>query len=110
MKVSEAIKRLEDRCTKADMILATADPTDSQRIRMDNARLYKEELTYLIKSISYIDTTPIHIVPKATLEKKSAQADFASIEEDGYFYQLVLLQTYPFGKVYLLYVEPISEL
>ena len=67
-------------------------------------------MEYLIKSIGYIENTPIHIVPKSILKKKSAQADFASVEEDGYYFQLIRLSTYPFGEAYLLYVAPLSEL
>ena len=115
MNVSEVIKRLNDRRVKAENIIncksqtATVD-AGAQPDRSENLRLYKDEMEYLINSLEYIQDTPIHIVPQPTLKKKSAQADFASIEEDGYYFQLVLLRTYPFGKAYLLYVAPLSEL
>lgn len=115
MKVSEVIKKLNDRCSKVEAIINRESQTvsanaESHELRIDNLRLYAEEMGYLIKSIGYIENTPIHIVPKSILKKKSAQADFASVEEDGYYFQLIRLSTYPFGEAYLLYVAPLSEL
>ena len=106
MKVSEVTKKLETYSSKVTKRIQQ----ESKIKAIDNLRLYAEEMGYLIKSIGYIEHTPIYIVPKSILKKKSAQADFASVEEDGYYFQLIRLSTYPFGEAYLLYVAPLSEL
>ncbi|MCI9178339.1 MAG: hypothetical protein HFJ28_07370 [Clostridia bacterium] len=113
MNAAETIKKLKDRLAKAAEIASsdvssTAD--NARRATVENAQLYKSEMEYLISSIEYIEKVPIFIVAKPTLNKKSAQADFASVEEDGFFYQLVLLRSYPFQKVFLLWVASVSEL
>ena len=113
MNVTEIIKKLKDRLAKVTEIAnsdVSSTEDNTRRATVENALLYKSEMEYLIASIEYIEKVPIFIVTKSTLNKKSAQADFASVEEDGFFYQLVLLRSYPFQKVFLLWVASVSEL
>jgi len=76
--------------------------------RMSNAEIFLEELD----ALSYLLNLDMNIqlVYLSTLEKQAEKADFASIDFDGQFCKLFLIQNYPYDSMWLLYVAPVESI
>lgn len=110
MKNKKVVAKLEERKAKLEEWIKnyhSDDPLDSEKF--NNIKCYLSELEGLISSASIIDTE-IYLVTKSTLESKSKKADFAIVDDEGYFFQLVLVQNFPYNDIYLLYLAPLNSL
>ena len=110
MKTSQAIAKLEAKRAQLEKRLAGRSSNNPDCISTEVSELegYLEEITLLISSVSYIEKE-IYIVPLTTLETKAKKADFASIEEEGYNFRLVLIQNYPYDDIYMIYLKPLTS-
>ena len=104
------VAKLEERKAKLVKWIENHRNDDSvESEKFNNIKCYLAELEGLISSASIIDTE-IYLVTKSTLESKSKKADFAIVDDEGYFFQLVLVQSFPYDDIYLLYLAPINSL
>ena len=110
MANTKVLTKLEERKAKLTKWLESYHSDDfADSEKLNNIKCYLEELKGLINSVSIIDT-PIYIVTKSTLDTKSKKADFAIVDDEGYFFQLTLVQSFPYNDVYLLYLAPLNSL
>ena len=52
----------------------------------------------------------IKLVPRPTFEKQVAKADFASMEFDGEFCKIALIQNYPYDNLWLVYTATVESI
>ena len=69
---------------------------------------YLEELQE-IQSILATPENVIHIVPKSTATRQIDKAEFASVEFEGDFVQVIMIQNYPSEEYFLVTLEPLAN-
>ena len=110
----ELIKKLEERKSKLAQIEYSSCPIDPKleeaHIRkIDNARRYRQELEGLLPFIG-LTTKEIFIVSTTTFEKRVDKADYATIEDEGFFFRLALINNFPADDFLILWLTPLSSL
>lgn len=110
MKNKQVIEKLQNRKASLEKWLKTRHNDEfSEDEKSLNATNYLIEISDLISSVELINKE-IYIVTSPTMEQKSKKADFSTVEEEGYFFKLVLIQTFPYEDIYLLCLTPLSAL
>ena len=114
MKNAEKItKQLESKKLRLENALRTAYPIDpslseAHERRLENAKAFLAELA----DVSYLLNLNLNIqlVSLPTLQKQIEKADFATLDFDGQFCKLVVIQNYPYDDMWLLYVAPVESI
>ena len=78
--------------------------------RVSNAKIFLDELDVISTVLADGLNFDVYLVPRATLDKQVEKADFATVDFDGMFCKLYLIQNYPYGDVWLLYVAPVEDI
>lgn len=114
MKNTESLrKQLESKKNRLNEVLNTQFPKNPylwgcHYRKLENAPIFIEELTDII---CFLEIEPnIKLVTLPTLKKQCEKADFASVEFDGEFCKLVLIQNFPYDDLWLLYVAPVESI
>ncbi len=118
MKIETSIatikEQLENKQARLERIaISNCHSNDSERIaiqetRISDAKRFINELEE-IKDILDFDLN-IKLVPKPTFEKQVTKADFASMEYDGEFCKIALIQNYPYDNLWLVYAVAIESI
>ena len=77
--------------------------------RVANARTFLEELEEVF-SLAENHCPQVEIVPKKTFDEQIQKADFATMEFDGLFCQIVNVTSYPEKHLWLVYTASLERL
>jgi len=104
---------LEERKTRLQTIINSNYPIDpklskAHNERVEKAAVYVKEIESLF-SLLPIDSK-VYVVPINTFEKKMETSDFATIEDEGFFFRLAHISNFPCEDIYLLYFVPLSSI
>lgn len=82
--------------------------TEAHERKLENAKIFLKELA----DISYVVNLDLNIrlVSKSTLDKQVEKADFATVDFDGQFCKLIIIQNYPYDDLWLLWVAPVESI
>lgn len=110
--IKEKIQRKIERLKKIESSKRPVDVAklDDYCIKISKATDFIEELQEVLNLLQTVKGTTIKLVSKPTFEKQTANADFATIEYDGIFCQIMLIERYPDYRTWLIYTQPISSL
>ena len=109
-KITRQINSKKDRLEKvlnsnAPIIVSLMEAHER---KIAHAELFLSELTEVTEF--WDAETNLHLVPLSMLETQTAKADFASVEFEGKFCKLILVQNYPYGDLWLLYVASVESI
>ena len=76
--------------------------------RLENAKIFLDELEEV--EMLLISGVPMKMVPRPTFEKQIKKADFATIEFDGQFCQIAIIQNFLSEGIWLIHTASIREL
>jgi len=109
-KVVKEIQRKENSLNKILNSQLPRNPEfdDIHQARKEAAKNFLDELSEVTAFIE--DSTEIVLVPMETLEKQVAKADFATIEFDGEYCTLALVQNFPYNDVWFLCIAPVTSI
>lgn len=105
MKTKDAITKLQARKAKLEEILKTCNKHSS---REEKIQSYISEINELIALVGLIKKD-IYIVKEERLNVSIQKADFASLEDEGNFFTLTLIQNYPYQDIYMLCLTPLAK-
>lgn len=113
MKNTEIRKQLEHKRNRLNKVLNSRFPKNPYMCgchyrKLENASIFIEELTDIICFLKA--EVDIKLVTLPTFKKQCEKADFASVEFDGEFCKLVLIQNFPYDDLWLLYVAPVESI
>lgn len=105
-KIVTQLDSKERRIKKEMERLKVLSPSSRRLERIENAENFLSELS----EVRIILGEDVQLVTKKALTKLSNKADCASVEFDGEFCKLILVQTYPYRDAWLLYVAPVESI
>lgn len=113
-KKSEVVKnRLQNKLKNLQEIINSKDPknyrfNEAHAIKVERASKFFDELAEVSSFVE--DSFDIRLVPLETIDKQIEKADFATIEFEGEYCKLVLVQNFPYDDLWLLYTAPIKSI
>ena len=113
--MKDIVKALKERKEKLERIANRDYPIDpnlekAHILRVNNAVDYINELDSLISFMSLPTSTNIQIVPINIFEKMLEKADYATIEDEGLYFRLAHVTSFPHEEFTLLYLFPLSSI
>ena len=105
-------KILETKQMRLNEIMNSNNPLDptlqaNHVRRVSNARTFLEELEEVF-SLAENHCPQVEIVPKKTFDEQIQKADFATMEFDGLFCQIVNVTSYPEKHLWLVYTASLE--
>lgn len=111
---SNAIKKqLENKQARLEKIAVSDYPSGLQNFKdherkVLNATNFINELEEVTGILDF--GLNVKLVPRPTFEKQVAKADFASMEFDGEFCKIALIQNYPYDNLWLVYTATVESI
>ena len=106
-------KQLESKQARLEKIAVSDYPIDPKKVKVHkrkvlNANNFINELEEITGILDF--GLNIKLVPRPTFEKQVAKADFASMEFDGEFCKIALIQNYPYDNLWLVYTAAVESI
>ena len=109
----KVVKQLNSKKARLQKIINSQDPKnlalyDAHIGRQIDASHFLSELEEV--SAFFDNKMDVRLVSVSTLNKQVVKADFATIEFDGEYCKLALVQNFPYNDLWLLYVAPVESI
>ncbi len=117
MKILESdkkiLKQLEAKKSRLEHIANSDYPLDpllekAHERRVENAKSFLDELEEVLTIVEV--GLNIKLVPRPTFDKQVKRADFATLEFDGEYCKIALIQNYPYDNLWLIFTAPLESL
>lgn len=117
MKILESDKKilnqLEAKKSRLENIANSDYPVDpslnkSHERRVQNAKAFLDELEEVLTLVDV--GLNIKLVPRPTFEKQVERADFATLEFEGEYCKVALIQNYPYDNLWLIHTAPVESI
>ena len=113
--MKDIVTALKERREKLLKVANSEYPIDPKHRKAHSDRVfaaseYIKEIDSLIPTLSVTAADNIYIVPINIFEKKLERADYATIEDEGFYFRMAHVTNFPSEEFTLLYLAPLSSI
>ena len=111
--LGKILKQFASKKERLQKVLASQNPINpnlysAHERKLTNANFFLSELTEAENLL--LSSGDIRLVTLSTLEKQIEKADFSSMEFDGEFCKIALIENYPYDSLWLLWIAPVESI